>query len=148
MKLQVLSVLSVALLAACNSQPAKDAAAGNGSEAALDAAGSESANSASDRLVYPGSQSSGDRFSTRDPIDRVVAWYWDPQHPMRSRNGQSWAVSKPEKRDTGYLVQLTVIGEDGHASPYAIYLAPGAGGGTDGRIRPITAEEMKSGVDL
>ena len=66
---------------------------------------------------------------------------------MRERDGQTWAVGKPERRDDGYLIGVTIVdGEDGQ--PSAIYLTPRPDGGTDGRIRLITPEEMKSGVKL
>lgn len=137
------------LLGACGSKAGNDDASTNqGMAPASERAAASAEAASSDPLVYPGSQATGENlYSTSDPIDKVVAYYWDENHPMREIGGTTFGVSKPEKRDEGYLVQLTAIGGSDTKS-YAIYLTPKAGGGTDGRIRPITDEEIKKGVKL
>ena len=60
---------------------------------------------------------------------------------------QRQTFSKPEKRDGGYLVSITTI-KEGKGQSQVIYLNPAAGGGTEGRVRVLTAEELKSGVKL
>ena len=156
MKQHSLSMLgAAALLTACGSQASKEEApaAANAAADATGPASAEQSNPASataagDPLVYPGSRPAGDnQFTTSDPVDRVVDWYWGPDKPMQQRNGQLWTVSKPEKRDDGYLVHLTIV-DDADSQSIAVYLTPRADGGTDGRIRPITEEEIKSGVKL
>lgn len=139
-----------ALLTACNQQASKEQAPTSANAAADAPAQPASAGqSAEQRVRYPGSQAGDgpDRFVTSDPIDRVVAWYWDAERPLRERDGKTWAVDKPERRDDGYLIGVTLVGdEDGNR--FAIYLNPRAGGGTEGRVRAITDEEVKSGVKL
>ncbi len=145
----LMGLAAAALLSSCGQESSNGAAESGANAPAADSAAAPAADAASGSgsVVYPGSEQTGDRFSTSDPVDRVLAWYWDENQPMRQRDGSMWAVSKPERRDDGYLVQLTVVGgEEGQS--YAIYLDPRAGGGTDGRVRPITDEELKSGVKL
>lgn len=148
MKLHAFFLLTASvMLASCGQQNANDGPQPRANASSAERGEAPAATDAIGALVYPGSQRSGDRFSSSDPIDRVLAWYWDEDRPMRERNGQTWAVSKPERRDGGYLVGLTIVsGEEGQSS--AIYLNPRAGGGTEGRIRLITDEELRSGVKL
>lgn len=143
----IVPIAAALLLTGCNSQAPNGTAPETGKATTVDRPEAASSGRSIDRLVYPGSQLTGDRFSTGEPIDRVVAWYWDPDHPVMQRNGETWAVDKPEKRDNGYLVHLGIVGEEDH-KPFAIYLTPRAGGGTEGRIRPITEEEQRKGVEL
>ncbi len=146
----LLLMTAAALLSSCGQESGNDADSAGANAPAAEGVGeapAAAAASGAEAMVYPGAQRTGDRFSTGDPIDRVRAWYWDEEQPLRQRDGSLWAVSKPERRESGYLIGVTVVdGEEGQS--YAIYLDPRADGGTDGRVRPITDEELKSGVKL
>jgi hypothetical protein len=141
--------IAVLLLTACGSNAGKDETQTNEAGAPASETTTAAAPAASnDPLVYPGSQPAGEnRYTTSDPIEKVVAYYWDEKQPVRQIGGVTFGVSKPEKRDDGYLVQLTGIGGS-ETKPYVVYLTPKPGEGTDGRIRPITQEEVKNGVQL
>ena len=78
----------------------------------------------------PGSDKSGDseveiRFSSPEPVDKVVAWYRDPARAEGFRleravqEGDSWTVTGVQKRDS-------------HG--FRLRLSPRDGGGTDGRL--------------
>lgn len=78
----------------------------------------------------PGSDKSGDseveiRFSSPEPVDKVVAWYRDPARAegfrleRAAREGDSWTVTGVQKRDN-------------HG--FRLRLSPRDGGGTDGRL--------------
>jgi hypothetical protein len=64
-------------------------------------------------------------FSTPDPVDKVVAWYRDPQRRegfrlgREEREGDGWRLTGVQKRD-------------GHR--FKLRLGPRSGGGTDGRL--------------
>ena len=140
-------ILAASLLAACGQQASDESAApsGTGAESAQQADAAPAAGDG-DALYYAGAQRTADRFSTSDPIDRVVDWYW-ADGPVQQRAGQTWTVSKPERRDDGYLVNVAIISGD-QGQSYVIYLTPRAGGGTDGRVRLLTPDEIKAGVKL
>ena len=78
----------------------------------------------------PGSDKSGDseveiRFSTPDPVDKVVAWYRDPARADgfrlegAAREGDGWMVTGVQKRDE---------------HRFRLRLGPRAGEGTNGRL--------------
>lgn len=148
MKRQVLMLVpAVALLSSCGQQAGNDAAQPDANAATASAAETPAPADGISLLVYPGAQRAGDRFSTADPIDQVVGWYWDEDQPVRERDGQTWVTSKPERREDGYLIGVTIV-DDEHGQTSYIYLNPRAGGGTEGRVRQLTDEEQKSGVKL
>ena len=134
-------------LAGCGSN-GEGSDAGAAASAPGDATGAPAAAAGlSGSVAYPGAQVTGNSFTTGDSIDRVRDWYFGDE-PIKQRDGVLWTVSKPEKRGESYLVHLTIVADDGDGQSYAIYLDPASGGGTTGRIRPITDEELKSGVQL
>lgn len=140
-----LPLCAAVALASCGSPTDKPPAAGNSASPT----GSPIFDGAktSSEVSYPGARLNENLFTSADPPDDVLSWYWNPDRPMFDRNGKLWTVSKPERRGDGYLVRMTIVGDD-DAQTYAVYLDPGAGGGTAGRIRPISDEEIKSGVTL
>jgi hypothetical protein len=95
------------------------------------------------KLLYPGatlrgmaiaagpdSEKSGDseveiRFSTPDPVEKVVGWYRDParadgfQLRSASKEGDSWLVAGVQKRDD---------------HRFKLRLSPRTGGGTGGQL--------------
>jgi hypothetical protein len=142
----LITSVATALLAACGQQAGDGSAPSSANMQSAETAEAAPATAGRDAFVYPGAKGGGDSFSTSDPIDRVVAYYW-ADGPVQQRAGQTWAVSKPEKRDAGYLVNITTIG-GGQGQSFVVYLNPGVGGGTDGHVRLLTEEEIKSGVKL
>ena len=98
-------------------------------------------------IIYPGAQSTADGFSTTDPLEKVLDWYWGDQ-PMRQREGNLWTASQPEKRGDGQVVHLTIVSDSDGSKSYLVYLNPRASGGTAGRIRALTAEEVKAGFQI
>lgn len=92
-------------------------------------------------LIYPGATFSGMhvqgqpeggprqdevelRFTTSDPIDRVVAWYRDPAR------GQEVQVASAEQRGNAHVLSGT--GRDGQR--FTLNLVPRQGGGSDARL--------------
>jgi len=73
-----------------------------------------------------GAQSEVDlRFSTADPLDRVLAWYRDPAR------AEGFQLQKAE-RDGDAHVLAGLEARDRH--PFKLRLAPRPGGGTEGRL--------------
>ena len=118
------AALAALFLAACDSkavdnsaEPAEKAPAAG----ATDAAG---ASASADRTpgLYPGVSpgSNSDRYTTGDPIDRVIAWYRDDS----ARRSEMMFVST-ERQDDGYLVVGTA-GDEGRS--FALKLSPRSGG--------------------
>ena len=92
-------------------------------------------------LIYPGASFSGMhvqgqpeggsrqdqvelRFTTGDPVDRVVAWYRDPAR------GQEVQIASAEQRGGAFVIAGT--GKDGQ--PFTLNIAPREGGGSDARL--------------
>jgi hypothetical protein len=99
----------------------------------------------SENLIYPGStfggihvqggrkhadgSSGGEvelRFSTADRADRVAAWYREP-----ARRDKDVTIASVERQGDGFAISGTA-GDD--KTPFALHLAPRAGGGTDARL--------------
>jgi hypothetical protein len=66
------------------------------------------------------------RFKTSDTPDKVAAWYRDPARADGFRLDSA-------KREGSELVFTGIQRRDNHA--FKVTLAPGAGGGTEGRLR-------------
>ena len=92
-------------------------------------------------IIYPGSTMSGIhveggrergksdgevelRFTTRDAPDRVAGWYRDPAR------ASDFTIATATREGPAYLFAGTVKNDNGG---FRIHLAPGAGGGTEGR---------------
>ena len=97
-----------------------------------------------DDLLYPGSNVTGIHvqagpetkggdhdgevelaFTSRDPADRILAWYRDP-----ARAGD-FTIQSARREGRGYVLAGTGTGDD---ERFTLRLAPAEGGGTQGRL--------------
>ena len=97
-----------------------------------------------DKIIYPGSDFGGIhvqgkpegadgedhgevelRFTTADPVDRVVAWYRDP-----GRSGEL-AIASAAQQGESFVMSGTAGDE---RKPFTLRIGPRAGGGTEARL--------------
>jgi hypothetical protein len=69
------------------------------------------------------------RFTTRDALEKVAAWYRDPARAAEL------VVATAVRDSTGIVISGTGGGESGsQGGPFTLRLTPAAGGGTEGRL--------------
>jgi len=95
-----------------------------------------------DKIIYPGSDFGGIhvqgkpegaehegevelRFTTADPVERVVAWYRDP-----GRSGELTIASAAQQGEA--FVMSGTAGDE--KKPFSLRIGPRAGGGTEARL--------------